>query len=203
MVIVTLNLGPQGPNQLKVWGHYSEQIHDYVERGLMEKVATPTGTRLWKMVDPYSYRDRLAMPKLLINGTNDRYWTLDALDLYWGGLKGPKYLIELPNAGHGLDKNRDWAINGLAAFFRQVATGRPLPRLSWTFDADKDGEAILKVQADPAPRRPTLDGPLGLARLPRVDLDLRTAGTRPDAHCDPAPPRRRPPRAPGRARVRG
>ena len=39
MVIVMLNLGPQGPNQLKVWGKYSEQIHDYVERGLMEKVA--------------------------------------------------------------------------------------------------------------------------------------------------------------------
>ena len=41
MVIVMLNLGKQGPNQLKVWGQYSEQIHDYVERGLMEKVADP------------------------------------------------------------------------------------------------------------------------------------------------------------------
>ena len=56
MVIVMLNLGPQGPNQLKVWGQYSEQIHDYVERGLMETVATPTGTNLWKMVDPFTYR---------------------------------------------------------------------------------------------------------------------------------------------------
>ena len=31
MVIVMLNLGKQGPNQLQVWGKYSEQIHDYVE----------------------------------------------------------------------------------------------------------------------------------------------------------------------------
>ena len=131
MVIVMLNLGPARPNQLKVWGQYSEQIHDYVERGLMEKVRTPTGTKLWKMVDPYTYRDRLTKPKLLINGTNDRYWTLDALDLYWDGLKGPKYLVELPNAGHGLDQNRDWAINGLGAFFRHVVIGRPMPRLAW------------------------------------------------------------------------
>ena len=152
MVIVMLNLGPQGPNQLKVWGQYSEQIHDYVERGLMEKTQTPTGTQLWKMVDPYTYRDRLAKPKMLINGTNDRYWTLDALDMYWGGLKGPKYLVELPNAGHGLDKNRDWAINGLGAFFRHVTTARPLPQLSWTFDPDKDGEAVLTIRAEPAPR---------------------------------------------------
>ena len=63
MVIVMLNLGPQGPNQLKVWGQYSEQIHDYVERGLMEKVATPTGTNLWKMVDPFTYRERLSSPR--------------------------------------------------------------------------------------------------------------------------------------------
>ena len=99
MVIVMLNLGKQGPNQLKVWGKYSEQIDDYVERGLTEKTETPEGTKLWKMVDPFTYRDRLTKPKLLINGTNDRYWTLDALDLYWDGLKGPKYLVELPNAG--------------------------------------------------------------------------------------------------------
>jgi PhoPQ-activated pathogenicity-related protein len=152
MVIVMLNLDQQGPNQLKVWGQYSEQIHDYVERGLMEKVQTPSGTRLWQMVDPYTYRDRLTKPKLLINGTNDRYWTLDALDLYWDGLMGPKYLVELPNAGHGLDQNRDWAINTLGAFFRQVVSGRPMPRLSWDFDADERGEATLTIRAEPAPR---------------------------------------------------
>jgi len=152
MVIVMLNLGQQGPNQLKVWGQYSEQIHDYVERGLMEKVRTPSGTRLWQMVDPYTYRDRLTKPKLLINGTNDRYWTLDALDLYWDGLKGPKYVVQLPNAGHGLDRNRDWAINGLGAFFRQVVTGRSLPRLSWDFDGGERGEATLTIRAEPAPR---------------------------------------------------
>ncbi len=74
------------------------------------------------------------------------------LDFYWDGLKGPKYLVELPNAGHGLDQNRDWAINGLGAFFRHVVTGRPLPRLDWSFDADKDGEAVLTIHAEPAPR---------------------------------------------------
>ncbi len=152
MVIVMLNLGPQGPNQLKVWGQYSEQIGDYVERGLMETVATPAGTNLWKMVDPFTFRERLVKPKLLINGTNDRYWTLDALDLYWNELRGPKYLIEVPNAGHDLNPNRDWATSGLGAFFHHVVTNRPLPQLSWDFAQAAGGEFHVSIRANPAPQ---------------------------------------------------
>jgi PhoPQ-activated pathogenicity-related protein len=118
----------------------------------MESAKTPEGTALWKMVDPYSFRDRLTMPKLLINGANDRYWTLNAIDLYWNGLEGPKYVVELPNAGHGLEQNREWALNGLGAFFRHQVTGRPLPVLSWETGATPSGDIGLTIHADPAPR---------------------------------------------------
>ena len=37
---------------------------------------------------PWVYRDKLTMPKLILNGTNDPYWTLDALNLYWDDLNG-------------------------------------------------------------------------------------------------------------------
>jgi PhoPQ-activated pathogenicity-related protein len=151
MVIVMLNMGMQGPNQLDVWGRYSEQIDDYVNRGLMERVQTPVGESLWKMVDPFTYRDRLSIPKLLINGSNDRYWTLNAIDLYWDGLKGPKYLVELPNAGHGLEVNRDWAINALGAFFRRTVSNRPLPALSWALDRAHFDNAAVTIHANPAP----------------------------------------------------
>jgi PhoPQ-activated pathogenicity-related protein len=152
MVIVMLNLGPQGPNQLKVWGQYSEQIHDYVERGLMETVATEAGTNLWKMVDPFTFRQRLLKPKMLINGANDRYWTLNALDLYWKDLQGPKYLIELPNAGHDLKVNRDWATSGLGAFFHHVVLNRPMPQLTWDFAEGAGGDYHVTIHSTPAPQ---------------------------------------------------
>src|SRR5262249_9568532 len=72
--------------------------------------------------------------------------------LYWTDLKGPKYLAELPNAGHGLEVNRDWAFNGLGAFFRQVVTNRPLPRLSWDFATATRGESTLRIHAEPRPQ---------------------------------------------------
>ena len=97
-----------------------------------------------------SSRDRLAIPKFLINGTNDRYWTLNALDLYWNELRGPKHPAELPNAGHGPQVNRDWAINGPGVLPPSV-TGRPMPALSWSMKNPASKEGMLTVQADPAP----------------------------------------------------
>lgn len=151
MVIVMLNTRKQNPHQLETWGKYSEQIGDYTRRGLTEKLETEQGLKLWKMVDPYSYLDRLTMPKLLVNGTNDRYWTLDAMNLYWDDLKGPKYVVYLPNAGHGLEKNRDYATHGLGALFRSTISGRPMPQLEWKH-SDRGENLRLTVKATPAPR---------------------------------------------------
>jgi PhoPQ-activated pathogenicity-related protein len=152
MVIVTLNMKAQNANQIAVWGKYSEQVDDYTRRGLMDRFEEVEGKKLWEMVDPYFYRDRLTMPKLLINGTNDRYWTLNALDLYWDDLKGPKSVVYLPNAGHGLDQHRDYALNGVGAFFRHVVPGRPMPEVSWKFARTGEGPLRLTIEATPRPK---------------------------------------------------
>ena len=186
MVIVMLNMATQGPNQLEVWGKYSEQIDDYVNRGLMERVKTPEGTALWKMVDPYTFRDRLTIPKLLINGSNDRYWTLNALDLYWNGLKGPKHLIELPNAGHGLEVNRDWAIQGLGAFFRHTVTGRPMPALSWATRPRVGSHHADDPGRSPARVGPALVGVVAKPGLPRGEVDVIAPGSGRHDHREPA-----------------
>ena len=62
MVIVALNMKAQNANQVEVWGKYSEQIDDYTRRGLMDRFDEPERQKLWRMVDPYFYPDRLAMP---------------------------------------------------------------------------------------------------------------------------------------------
>ena len=154
MVIDTLNMKAQKRHALEVWGKYSEQIDDYTSRGLTEKFDDHDGRRLWKMVDPYTYRDRLTMPKLLINGTNDRYWTLDALNIYWDDLKGPKSVVYLPNAGHGLAGEP--RLRPRTASARSSATssrGRPMPELSWKHsDARRRRACGSTVTSTPTPK---------------------------------------------------
>ncbi len=152
MVIDTLNMKAQKAHSLEVWGKFSEQIDDYTSRGLTDKFDTPDGHKLWEMVDPYTYRNRLELPKLLINGTNDRYWTLDAMNIYWDDLKGPKRVVYLPNAGHGLQEHREYALNGVGALFRHAVANRPMPDLSWTHSDSEDGALRLQVRSSPEPK---------------------------------------------------
>jgi PhoPQ-activated pathogenicity-related protein len=172
MVIDTLNMPAQLPHQLESFGgKFSEEIGDYTGRGLAALSDTPDGKRLFQLVDPYSYRDKLTLPKLVINGNNDNYWATDALNLYWDGLKGDKWVLYVPNAGHSLQqKTTDGpeltrARNGLAAFARAQITGKPLPRLEWKHD-DADGKLRLTVTCKPVP----LAARLWVAEAPTRDF---------------------------------
>ena len=158
MVIDTLNMKAQGPYQLKSFGRYSEQIRDYTERGLVPTPETAEAQRLWEMVDPWVYRERLTLPKLMINGANDPYWTTDALNLYWDDLPGDKWVTYVPNAEHNLEqrgengeKDRTRALNSLAAFTKHIIRDNPMPQLRWKHD-DANGQARLTVDSDHVPK---------------------------------------------------
>jgi PhoPQ-activated pathogenicity-related protein len=150
MVIDMLNMSKHTALQKATYGDKgSEQIGDY--EGLDQHINTPRGQALRKIVDPWEYRSRLTQPKLVILGTNDRYWPLDACNLYWDDLVGEKYLIYVPNNGHGLP-DRSRVIAGLNAIHQRVITGKPLPKLSWEYKSG-DGQVSLAVSADVQPSR--------------------------------------------------
>ena len=127
MVYDNLNTAAQLPHQKEVWGDYSSMIADYTRNNLPEKMRTPRGIELTKLIDPYYYRARLTMPKLIVNATNDPYWTTDALNLYWNDLPGPKNVYYAPNVGHTMEGDLENVFGTSAAWFRWVAKH---PRLS-------------------------------------------------------------------------
>ena len=152
IVIDVLNFRPQMQHQLDRWGRYSDQIADYTSKGLV-KVGEESEREieLRRMMDPFTYVSRLSLPKLQINGTNDPYWVVDANRFYWDDLVGPKYVCQVPNAGHGLDGGHELAIGTLAAFSRIVASGRAMPEMRWE-TVREDDRTIRRVQCDVAPR---------------------------------------------------
>jgi PhoPQ-activated pathogenicity-related protein len=95
-------------------------------------------------VDPYSYRARYKMPKLLLLGTNDRYWTVDSLRHYWDELPEPKLVFQTPNAGHDLGGGQQ-AISTLAAFYQMIADREELPKMEWKLSDGASPNLHVKV----------------------------------------------------------
>jgi PhoPQ-activated pathogenicity-related protein len=157
MVYDNLNLAAQMPHQLEVWGQYSEQIADYTRRGLQAQMKTPRGAELGAMVDPWTYRERIATPKLVINGTNDPYWTLDAFNLYREGLKGQTNVLYVPNAGHNLlagPEQQQRVLGTATGWFRRVAAGQETPSVELAAGPVEEARTphnyLLTTKAQPA-----------------------------------------------------
>jgi PhoPQ-activated pathogenicity-related protein len=125
MVIDVLNMSAQMEHQRATWGALSEQIRDYDSLALPTRLRSERGAALLSVVDPFSYRKQLTQSKLIILGTNDRYWPLDALNLYWTALPDPKRVLYVPNQGHGL-RDLERVVGAVSAAHRYAAAGRPL-----------------------------------------------------------------------------
>ena len=65
MVIDMLNMPKSLSYQLDTYGEYSIQIEDYVKLGIPQGADTPDGKAITTMVDPYSYRDKMTIPKII------------------------------------------------------------------------------------------------------------------------------------------
>ena len=151
MVIDVLNMGAQMDHQRETWGEVSEEIRDYAALDLPSRLKTERGQELLAMVDPFSYRQQLTRPKMILLSTNDRYWPLDALKLYWSELPEPKRVLYVPNQGHGL-RDAERVIGGVSAVHRYAAAGKPMPETTWSF-ASSPGELKVQVKADREARK--------------------------------------------------
>ncbi|MEN8226718.1 MAG: PhoPQ-activated protein PqaA family protein [Bacteroidota bacterium] len=140
-VIDVLNMPVHLDYQLEVWGDYSIQIEDYVELGIPQTMQTEQGDAITTMIDPYSYRDQLTMPKLILIGTNDPYWPVDAVKHYFDDLKGENFIHYTANAGHDLNGGQQakWSLN---AFFCNTFANIPFAECSWEVSATGTGVTL-------------------------------------------------------------
>ena len=147
MVIDMLNMPATLNYQKEIYGEYSEEIQDYVKLEIPQAMNSAFGQALVEMIDPYSYRDQLTVPKMIFSGTNDPYWTLDAAKHYINDIPGNNLLHFVANAGHGLGDKKQ-AVNALSAFFAMNLAEKSLPECSWTVK-EKRNRIYLNIHSTP------------------------------------------------------
>lgn len=138
LVIDVLNMDEQMQHHFSAYGFYSSAIQDYVAENVFDRLGTPAGDSLLKIVDPFSYRTRLNMPKFIANSTGDQFFLPDSSQFYLDQLPGQNYLYYAPNTDHGLGGISDvdnTTLKSVLAWYLAQVRDLPLPTYSWTFDS--------------------------------------------------------------------
>jgi PhoPQ-activated pathogenicity-related protein len=141
MVMDVLNMPVSLDYHLEAWNEYSIQIEDYTKLEIPQSVRTEEGDAITKMVDPYSYRKKLTMPKMIFIGTNDEYWPVDAIKHYIDDIPGENYIHYVPNAGHDLGGGEQ-ALRALSAFWGRTLDKKQYPECSYDVGANKTSVSV-------------------------------------------------------------
>ena len=136
MVIDMLNSVKSFEHHFQAYGYYSEAVKDYQNMGLMNVSNTPQYAALMRLEEPFSYRDRFNMPKMIMNSAGDQYFLPDSSQFYFDELPGEKYLRYVPNTNHSL-KDSD-AHENAVAFYDAFLRGQPRPKFFWKFEKNGD-----------------------------------------------------------------
>ena len=147
VVLDVLNMDEQMKHHFSAYGFYSEAVHDYVEMNIFDRLDTPQGRALMKIVDPYEYRSRLTMPKYQLNSTGDQFFLPDSSQFFFHDLPDEKYVRYVPNTDHSLDHpDQDSDVwDSLLVFYQSVLAGSQRPRFSWTVDANNGSITVQTI----------------------------------------------------------
>jgi len=141
-VIDMLNVEPSFVHHYRAYGEWSEAVKDYTQQGIMNWMGTPQFRALMKIEEPYEYRNRLTLPKYLVNASGDQFFLPDSSRFYFDDLKGEKHLRYEPNASHSLEKSD--ALDNVQAFYAMIVKNTPRPQIKWTFERDGSIKVVAK-----------------------------------------------------------
>lgn len=145
VVFDNLNMAAQMEHQMELWREPSEMVNDYVRRQLHLISESERGGELIDLVDPYLQLGAIECPVLVVNGANDAYWSVDALNMYYSELPAGSGAVVVPNLGHSTGERQYWG-PALNRFCRSVLTGAKFPCLEF-----KWREETLEYSCDVEP----------------------------------------------------
>lgn len=141
IVIDMLNIIPSFNHHWRAYGHWADAVGDYKSEGVMEWQNSQEYERLAELTEPYSFLDKLTMPKLLLSATGDQFFLPDSWQFYWKDLLGEKHLRYVPNSEHSM-RDTD-AYESLFAFYQMILADQPRPDFDWEVS-----NGIINIQTD-------------------------------------------------------
>jgi PhoPQ-activated pathogenicity-related protein len=101
------------------------------------------------IIDPYAYRHRLTMPKLILNSAGDQFFLPDSSQFYYDELPAPKRLRYTVNTDHSQTVDIKSMIAPTVSWLSDALDGKRSPQYAWEFLPD----GSIRVETSEKPER--------------------------------------------------
>jgi len=130
-----LNLEGQAQLQKRNWGALSEHWTQMIGPDFERELQTPKGEALTRTWDPYSFIGDIKIPKLLVDATNNDYWSLDSPTQFAASLRGTTNWLYVANSGHYMERAAVPLVQTSASWIRRTLAKRTLSNPTLSFSA--------------------------------------------------------------------
>lgn len=128
------NIAASMTQHVESYGFWAKDLAEYHRNGVVQNLGSKELEKLLGHADPYAFRDRLAMPKYIVNATGDSVFLPDGSQNYLAELPGEKLLRYVANSDQSL-QGSDW-LEGVAAYVSSLRQSRERPSFAWQFVGD-------------------------------------------------------------------
>lgn len=80
--------------------NFSVRYSNFPIQKLYLRIDDPNMRPMMDLIDPFTYKDRFTMPKVVISATGDEFFMPDDINLWWDEMPEPKFIRMMPNTDH-------------------------------------------------------------------------------------------------------
>jgi len=144
IVLDAINFVEVEHHQWRSYGGWTYALQDYIDMDIMTRLDDPNMLTLQQMEDPYFYKDRMTMPKMIVNAAMDEFQQPDDTHYWWSGMPEPKHFLMLPNAEHSLFTGILEAVPSVGAWIQNLLYKERIPTFDWTMNS-ATGEVVATL----------------------------------------------------------
>ncbi len=132
IVLDAINFVTVMHHQFRSYNGWSFALEDYTQMNLMSRLDEPNMLKLQEMEDPFFFKERLTMPKLVVNAVLDEFQQPDDTHYWWSQMPEPKHFIMTPNAEHSMATGIFEIVPAIAAYINLHLKVQAMPQFTWT-----------------------------------------------------------------------
>jgi len=144
IVLDAINFIAVEHHEYRSYGGWSYALQDYVDQNLTLRFDDPNMIHLQEMEDPFFYKERLTMPKFVVNALMDEFQHPDDTNYWWAQMPEPKHFFIAPNTEHSYITGILAAVPSISAWAQNLLLQESIPKFHWSISANT-GEIIATM----------------------------------------------------------